>query len=293
MLFIQRAKICTERKQIPETIEKLHQPSNSLTFKVERISYRSSGVEQSAPFVVETTTRNPVDQPTDKKRSRLSAAIWRHGTACERLDGTLKGKKMFAVFKTGGKQYRVVADDLLKVGKLAGEPGEIVEFNEVLMVGEGAKAEIGAPTVEGALVTAEVVEQGRARKVIAFKKRRRQNSRRTIGHRQHFTTLRISEILTGGAKPSKKAAAKPAAKKADAKPAADSKAEAAKADVKADAKAEAKPAAKKADEKKPAEKAEAKKPAAKKATETKAAAEKKPAAKKPAAKKPAAKKDAE
>ena len=115
---------------------------------------------------------------------------------------------MFAVIKTGGKQYRVAANDLVKVEKVDGAAGDIVEFTEVLMVGEGADASIGAPTVAGAVVTAEVVEQGRAKKVIAFKKRRRQNSKRTRGHRQHLTTVRIAEILTGGAKPSKKAAAK-------------------------------------------------------------------------------------
>ncbi|MGU3401354.1 50S ribosomal protein L21 [Brucellaceae bacterium D45D] len=120
---------------------------------------------------------------------------------------------MFAVIKTGGKQYRVAANDLIKVEKVAGEAGDIVEFAEVLMVG----STIGVPTVEGALVTAEVVEQGRARKVIAFKKRRRQNSKRTRGHRQELTTIRISEILTDGAKPSKKAAEKKAPKAADAK----------------------------------------------------------------------------
>jgi large subunit ribosomal protein L21 len=121
---------------------------------------------------------------------------------------------MFAVIKTGGKQYRVAANDLLKVEKVAGNAGDIVEFAEVLMVGVGADATIGAPVVGGALVTAEVVEQGRARKVIAFKKRRRQNSKRTRGHRQELTTIRISEILTDGAKPSKKAAEKPAKKEA-------------------------------------------------------------------------------
>ena len=124
---------------------------------------------------------------------------------------------MFAVIKTGGKQYRVVANDLLKVEKVIGEAGDIVHFTEVLMVGEGASAAIGAPTVAGAVVTAEVVEQGRAKKVIAFKKRRRQNSKRTRGHRQHLTAIRIVEILTDGAKPSKKAADKPVrAKKAAA-----------------------------------------------------------------------------
>ncbi len=147
---------------------------------------------------------------------------------------------MFAVIKTGGKQYRVAADDLLKVEKIEAETGQIVEITEVLMVGDGDKTEIGAPLVDGAMVTAEVVEQGRAKKVITFKKRRRQNSRRTKGHRQHLTTLRVSEILTGGAKPSKKAAAP---KKADAK--AEPKADAKKAEPKtADApKTDAAPAA--------------------------------------------------
>jgi large subunit ribosomal protein L21 len=115
---------------------------------------------------------------------------------------------MFAVIKTGGKQYRVAANDLLKVEKVAGNAGDIVEFVEVLAVGEGDNVEIGAPFVAGAVVTAEVVEQGKARTVIAFKKRRRQNSRRARGNRQLHTAVRISEILTGGAKPSKAAAAK-------------------------------------------------------------------------------------
>ncbi|GAA4122656.1 50S ribosomal protein L21 [Aminobacter aganoensis] len=115
---------------------------------------------------------------------------------------------MFAVIKTGGKQYRVAANDVIKIEKLVGVAGDTVEFVEVLAVGEGDNAEIGAPFVAGAVVTAEVVEQGRAKTVIAFKKRRRQNSRRSRGHRQHLTTVRIAEILTGGAKPSKKAAVK-------------------------------------------------------------------------------------
>ena len=121
---------------------------------------------------------------------------------------------MFAVIKTGGKQYRVAADDLLKNEKLPGDAGDMVEFDEVMMVGVGSDTTIGAPFVDGALVTAEVVTQGRTRKIIAFKKRRRQNSRRTIGHRQHLTTIRIAEILTGGAKP-KKAAAKKAPQSTD------------------------------------------------------------------------------
>jgi large subunit ribosomal protein L21 len=131
---------------------------------------------------------------------------------------------MFAVIKTGGKQYRVAAEDVLKIEKVAGEAGEMIEFAEVLAVG----SEIGAPTVSGAVVTAEILEQGRAKKVISFKKRRRQNSQRTKGHRQHLTTVKIAEILTGGAKPSKKAAAKPAAKKDDEAPKAEKKAAAPK-----------------------------------------------------------------
>jgi large subunit ribosomal protein L21 len=114
---------------------------------------------------------------------------------------------MFAVIKTGGKQYRVAAEDLLKVEKIKGEPGEIVQFGEVLVVG-GDSPTLGTPTVAGASVAAEVVEQGRGPKVIAFKKRRRKNSRRKRGHRQEFTLVRITEILTDGAKPSKAAAAK-------------------------------------------------------------------------------------
>ena len=107
---------------------------------------------------------------------------------------------MFAVIKTGGKQYRVVANDVLKIEKVAGDAGAIVHFAEILAVGEGEAVSIGVPFVAGATVTAEVVEQGRGRKVIAFKKRRRQNSRRKRGHRQELTTVRIHEILTGGAK---------------------------------------------------------------------------------------------
>jgi large subunit ribosomal protein L21 len=111
---------------------------------------------------------------------------------------------MFAVFKTGGKQYRVAADDVLEVDKIKGEPGDIVEFGEVLVVG-GEAVTLGAPTVAGATVAAKVLEQGRGSKVIAFKKRRRKNSRRKRGHRQEFTLLRITEILTDGSKPSKAA----------------------------------------------------------------------------------------
>lgn len=137
---------------------------------------------------------------------------------------------MFAVIKTGGKQYRVAANDLLKIEKLEAKVGDIVEIGNVLAHGEGENVTFGAPFVDGALVTAEVVEQGKNRTVIAFKKRRRQNSRRKIGHRQLLTTVRIAEILLGGAKPSKKAAAKPEAK---AEVAAEAKAEVAAKEPKA------------------------------------------------------------
>jgi large subunit ribosomal protein L21 len=115
---------------------------------------------------------------------------------------------MFAVFKTGGKQYRVAADDVLKVDKVKGERGEIVEFGEVLVVG-GDSVMLGVPTVAGATVAAEVLDQARGPKIIAFKKRRRKNSRRKRGHRQEFTLVRITEILTDGKKPSKTAPPRP------------------------------------------------------------------------------------
>ncbi len=130
---------------------------------------------------------------------------------------------MFAVIKTGGKQYRVVANDVLKIEKIAGEVGDFVEIGHVLAHGEGDDVTLGAPFVDGATVSAEVVLQGRAKTVIAFKKRRRQNSRRKHGHRQHETTVRIAEILLNGAKPSKKAAPKKEAAPAAAKEAAPAK----------------------------------------------------------------------
>ncbi|HEY4404755.1 MAG TPA: 50S ribosomal protein L21 [Xanthobacteraceae bacterium] len=107
---------------------------------------------------------------------------------------------MFAVIKTGGKQYRVAAQDMLKVDRLKGEPGEIVQFGEVLLMG-GDNVTLGNPTISGASVAAEVLEQGRGPKIIAFKKRRRKNSRRKRGFRPEFTLVRITEILTDGAAP--------------------------------------------------------------------------------------------
>ena len=122
---------------------------------------------------------------------------------------------MFAVIKTGGKQYRVAADDLLKIDKVTGNPGEIIQFGEVLVVG-GETVTLGEPTITGASVAAEVLEQGRGPKIIAFKKRRRKNSRRKRGHRQEFTLVRVTEILTDGAKPSKAAGSYRKAKRANA-----------------------------------------------------------------------------
>jgi large subunit ribosomal protein L21 len=131
---------------------------------------------------------------------------------------------MFAVIKTGGKQYRVAADDVITIATLAGEPGEAVTFDQVLMVTNDNGTQVGAPLIEGVTVTGEVVEHTRGEKVIAFKKRRRQNSRRKRGHRQDYTVVRITEILSAGEKP-KKAAAKKKTTKAAAEDAAPASAE--------------------------------------------------------------------
>jgi large subunit ribosomal protein L21 len=154
---------------------------------------------------------------------------------------------MFAVIKAGGKQYRVAEDQLLRVEGVTGEPGTIVQIGDVIMLG-GDKPQIGSPMIEGASVAAEIIGHGRGPKVIAFKKRRRKNSRRKRGHRQDFVLIRISEILTEGAKPTKGPKPKPEAK---AKPAAASddgddapKAAPKKPAKKPAAKAKAKPAAK-------------------------------------------------
>jgi large subunit ribosomal protein L21 len=150
---------------------------------------------------------------------------------------------MFAVIKTGGKQYRVAADDVINVDKVKGDVGEIIQFGEVLVVG-GDSVTLGGPTVAGASVAGEVIEQGRGATIIAFKKRRRQNSRRKRGQRQEFTRVRITEILTEGAKPTKGARPKPERKpKAEAPAGGDAdKTPAKKAAPKAKATAKAKPA---------------------------------------------------
>ena len=108
---------------------------------------------------------------------------------------------MFAVIKTGGRQYRVVPDDVLEIGKIAGDVGTIVQLGEVLVVG-GDTPVLGAPTVSGASVAAEVLDHKRGPKVIAFKKRRRKNSRRKRGYRDEITVIRVTEILTDGKSPS-------------------------------------------------------------------------------------------
>ena len=166
---------------------------------------------------------------------------------------------MFAVIKTGGRQYRVVPDDVLEIGKIAGDVGTIVQLGEVLLVG-GDQPVLGAPTVAGASVAAEVLQHKRGPKVIAFKKRRRKNSRRKRGYRDEITVLRITEILTDNKKPTvgprpkkeKPIAAAPAEGDDSEAPKAAKKAPAKKAVAK---KAAAKPAAKKAPAKKTAAKA--------------------------------------
>jgi large subunit ribosomal protein L21 len=107
---------------------------------------------------------------------------------------------MFAVIKTGGRQYRVVPDDVLEIGKIAGDVGTIVQLGEVLLVG-GESPVLGVPMVAGASVAAEVLQHKRGPKIISFKKRRRKNSRRKRGYRDEITVLRITEILTNDNKP--------------------------------------------------------------------------------------------
>src|ERR1700743_373973 len=160
---------------------------------------------------------------------------------------------MFAVIKTGGRQYRVVPGDVLEIDKMAGEVGTIVQLGEVLVLG-GDTPTLGVPTVAGASVAAEVLDHKRGPKVISFKKRRRKNSRRKRGYRDEITVLRITEILADNAKPS--IGPRPKREKVVAKPADDAdeapakKTAAKKPAAKTTAKAAAKPRAK-ADTKKP------------------------------------------
>jgi large subunit ribosomal protein L21 len=161
---------------------------------------------------------------------------------------------MYAVVKTGGKQYRVAKDDVIIVEKLAADAGSALELDEVLILDDGKETVVGTPLVDGARVAATVLDQTRGDKVIVFKKKRRKDYKRKKGHRQDLTVLRITDILAKGQKAS---AAKAAAPKAEAAP--ESKAEAAEAAPAAET------AAKKAPAKKAAKKAPAKKAAAKKA----------------------------
>lgn len=157
---------------------------------------------------------------------------------------------MYAVIKTGGKQYRVAPEDVLTVEKVPGEAGDIVAFDEVLLVGGDAGVTLGSPLVGGASVAAAILEQERTRKIKVFKKKRRQGYRRTAGHRQQVTRIQITEILTDGQKPSAAAKAKAAQKKPAPKKAADEEAAddapkaAAKPKAPAKPKASAKPKAK-------------------------------------------------
>lgn len=128
---------------------------------------------------------------------------------------------MFAVIKTGGKQYKVAASDVISVATLAGEAGDSVAFGEVLMVGGEDGVSLGSPLVAGATVAGEIVDHARTRKILVFKKRRRKNSKRSHGHRQDLTLVRITEILTDGkepAKPAKEAEASGTAEAAAEKP---------------------------------------------------------------------------
>jgi large subunit ribosomal protein L21 len=163
---------------------------------------------------------------------------------------------MFAVIKTGGRQFRVVPDDVLEIGKIAGDVGSIVQLGEVMVVG-GDTPVLGAPFVSGASVAAEVLDHKRGPKVISFKKRRRKNSKRKRGYRDDITVIRVTEILTDGKSPSvgprpkreKKVEAAPADGEAPAKIAPAKKPAAKKAETAAKApakKAPAKTAAKKA-----------------------------------------------
>ncbi len=169
---------------------------------------------------------------------------------------------MYAVFRTGGKQYRAAKGDVLRLEKIEADEGATIQFDDVLLIGEGSDIQVGNPTISGSSVSGKVLRQGKSKKVSVVKFKRRQNYLRQGSHRQFFTEVEITDISAKGAK-------KAAPKKDEG---------------------EAKPAAKKATKKKAAKKPAAKKAATKKAA-TKKAATKKPAAKKKAAKKTAAKKD--
>lgn len=196
----------------------------------------------------------------------------------------------FAVIKTGGKQYKVAANDVVKIEKIAGEPGDVVTFDQVLMVGNGDDVTVGAPLVEGALVAGQFIQTKKQRTIIILKKERRQHYDRRNGHRQQLSTVRITEILVGGAKPTTEVdeiAKARYLKAAAANGATESVTEA--APKKAAAKKSAAPAADAAEA--PAKATKAKAAPKKAAAKTEATTETTEAAAKPA-KKPAAKKAA-
>lgn len=209
----------------------------------------------------------------------------------------------FAVIKTGGKQYKVAANDVIKIEKLDAEPGDVVTFDQVLMVGEGDAVNVGAPLIEGALVAGQFIATEKERTVIILKKHRRLHFDRRNGHRQRLSTVRITEILTGGAKVTtkpdeiakKRAAARAEAAAAQSVTSAPAAAKAAPAAKPVKAKAPKADDAAAAPKAKAAAKPKAEKAAAEPKTEkvTKAKAEKPAAEKKPAAKKAAPKADKE
>ncbi|MGO9173825.1 MAG: 50S ribosomal protein L21 [Rhodomicrobium sp.] len=183
---------------------------------------------------------------------------------------------MYAVIRTGGKQYKVAPQDVLQIEKIQGEAGDAVQFPDVLMVAGEGEPSVGSPLVDGAVVSAEVVEQGRGPKVIIFKKKRRQNYRRKRGHRQDLTTVRILEILTDAhapAKAHKEAEAPAAAHEESAAEAQPAKARAKKAEAGAAPETQAAVEAE-------VKKAKSAKPAAADSAEAKEATPKKPRAKK-------------
>ena len=180
---------------------------------------------------------------------------------------------MYAVIRTGGKQYRVTSGDVIAVEKLAGEAGGTINFADVLLISDGKAQTVGAPTVDGATVAGTILEQGLGDKIIVFKKKRRKGYRRTKGHRQPETVVRIMEVLPKGQKP--------AAKKAASKTSATEKAD---IEARTAAKPKAAAAPKKAEEKAPPA-AKAKSEGAAETTGTKTAAAKpRAAAKKPTTK---------
>jgi large subunit ribosomal protein L21 len=194
---------------------------------------------------------------------------------------------MYAVIRTGGKQYKVAPEDVLQIEKIDGAAGDAVQFADVLMIGGEGEPAVGAPLVAGAAVSAEVVERTRGPKVIIFKKRRRQNYRRKKGHRQDLTTVRILEIFTDGKAPvlAAKESSKPAPVAEAAGEAKPAKPRAKKPAAEAGAEAPANAAAPAPEVKTPAPEAEVKKakaakPKAEEGAEPKAAAPKKPRAKK-------------